>query len=70
MDFNFLCNWFGITNTSTSNVSSVPGNDNRVEEYDNEFEIFEDYEFINPRNPKKYILCLIKQVRVMQKLQV
>ncbi|NUX01585.1 hypothetical protein GO685_03705 [Wolbachia endosymbiont of Madathamugadia hiepei] len=53
MDFSFLRNWLGITNTSTSDVSSIPGNDNEVEEYNDEFEILEDYEFINPRDPSE-----------------
>jgi len=53
MDFSFLRNWLGITNTSTGDVSSIPGDDNRVEEYDNEFEVLEDYEFINPRDLSK-----------------
>ncbi|MDR2548111.1 MAG: lipase family protein, partial [Rickettsiales bacterium] len=50
MDFSFLRDWLGITNTSTSDVSSIPGDDNGVEEYDNEFEVLEDYEFINLRD--------------------
>ncbi|MDG7057285.1 MAG: hypothetical protein LKM43_04010 [Wolbachia endosymbiont of Penenirmus auritus] len=54
MDFSFLRNWFGITNTSTGDVSSIPGDDNGVEEYDDEFEFLgEDCEFINPRDPNE-----------------
>ncbi|WCR58653.1 MAG: hypothetical protein PG978_000067 [Wolbachia endosymbiont of Ctenocephalides felis wCfeF] len=53
MDFSFLRNWLGITNTSTGGVSSIPGDDNGVEEYNDEFEILEDYEFINPRDPNE-----------------
>ncbi|WCR57707.1 lipase family protein [Wolbachia endosymbiont of Ctenocephalides felis wCfeJ] len=67
MDFSFLRNWFGTTDTSVSSVSLKP-NDikqsssplidsnkysiNNVEE-DDEFEIIEDYEFINPRDPNE-----------------
>jgi hypothetical protein len=53
MDFSFLRNRFGIANTSTGDVSSIPGNDNEAEGYDNEFEVLEDYEFINPRDPNE-----------------
>ncbi|MFP3033896.1 MAG: lipase family protein, partial [Wolbachia sp.] len=65
MDFSFLRNWFSTTGTSASSIDSQLGDveqsssilaDNgkyKVEEYDDEFEIIEDYEFINPADPNE-----------------
>jgi|GEM_PF-2817258 len=65
MDFSFLRNWFSTTSTGASSIDSQLGNveqsssilaDNgkyKVEEHDDEFEIIEDYEFINPADPNE-----------------
>lgn len=62
MDFSFLRNWFSTTGTSASSIdsqleqsSSILADDGKckIEEHDDEFEIIEDYEFINPRDPNE-----------------
>ncbi|WP_250295246.1 lipase family protein [Wolbachia endosymbiont of Oedothorax gibbosus] len=62
MDFSFLRNWFSTTSTGASSIdsqleqsSSILADDGKckIEEYDDEFEIIEDYEFINPRDPNE-----------------
>ncbi|OAB82213.1 lipase [Wolbachia endosymbiont of Laodelphax striatellus] len=62
MDFSFLRNWFSITGAATG---SEPGNTEQpdsisvddgkyeMKEYDDEFEIIEDYEFINRADPNE-----------------
>ncbi len=60
MDFSFLRNWF-TTNTSVGDVSSKLDNAEQSNssliggniEKDDAFEIIEDYEFINPRDPNE-----------------
>ncbi|WP_341816871.1 lipase family protein [Wolbachia endosymbiont (group A) of Agelastica alni] len=62
MDFSFLRNWFSATGTSASSIdsqleqsSSILADDGKckMEEYDDEFDIIEDYEFINPADPNE-----------------
>ncbi len=62
MDFSFLRNWFSTTSTGASSIdsqleqsSSILADDGKckIEEHDDEFEIIEDYEFINPRDPNE-----------------
>ncbi|WP_264331320.1 lipase family protein [Wolbachia endosymbiont (group B) of Erebia ligea] len=62
MDFSFLRNWFSTTGAATG---SEPGNTEQpdsisvddgkyeMKEYDDEFEIIEDYEFINRADPNE-----------------
>ncbi|WP_353288987.1 lipase family protein [Wolbachia endosymbiont (group A) of Pogonocherus hispidulus] len=62
MDFSFLRNWFSTTGTSASSIDSQLGDveqsssilaDNGKYKVDDEFEIIEDYEFINPADPNE-----------------
>ncbi|MEY2393138.1 hypothetical protein [Wolbachia endosymbiont of Tettigetta isshikii] len=66
MNFSFLRNWFDTTNASVSDVSLKPNNVRQSSspltdsneysignEEDDEFEIIEDYESINLRDPNQ-----------------
>ncbi|WP_353270887.1 lipase family protein [Wolbachia endosymbiont (group A) of Hedychridium roseum] len=62
MDFSFLRNWFSTTGTSASSIDLQLGDveqsssilaDNGKYKVDDEFEIIEDYEFINPADPNE-----------------
>lgn len=62
MDFSFLRNWFSTTGAATGSEpgdteqpDSISVDDGKYEmkEYDDEFEIIEDYEFINRADPNE-----------------
>ncbi len=62
MDFSFLRNWFSTTggatgseqgNTEQPDSISVDDGKYEMKEYDDEFEIIEDYEFINRADPNE-----------------